>query len=200
MLTSSPDCQPVGAVWSGTSVAPAATDPAARVQPVLGVPARSSWPAPMTHRPTSLSTGSMPPPTNLASSTPLKRMVWTTEADAGHMLSVPPTMMFLVEARVADSLGSKVSRPPAATVPPATWVWPVTVTVVPLSIVAGSPAEGTRPPLQVEGSDQAPEPTLWRVGAALVDGTTRSSPAATRAGAATTETITSVCREALAAC
>src|SRR5215211_3277150 len=192
MLTSSPACQPLGAVWSGTSVAPAATGPAARVQPVLGVPARSSWPAPITHRPTSLSTGSMPPPTNLASSTPVKRMVWMTAADAGRMLSVPETTMFLVEARVAEASGSKVSRPPAATVTPATWVWPVTVTAVPLSIVAGSLAEGTRPPLQVAGSDQAPDPTLWRVGAALVDGTTTTSPAATRTSPRTIETITRV--------
>jgi hypothetical protein len=127
-------------------------------------------------------------------------MVWTTEADAGRMLSVPPTTMFLVEARVAEASGSKASRPPACTVTPATWVWPVTVTVVPLPIVAGSPAPGTRPPLQVDGSDQAPDPTLWRAGAALVDGITRTSPAATRTSPRATETITSVCREALAAC
>jgi len=201
MLTSSPACQPVGAVWRGTSVAPAPTDPAARVHPVLGVPARSSWPAPITHRPTSLSTGSIPPPTILAASTPAKRMAWTTELDAGRMLRVPLTRMFLVEVSSAEPLGSKARRPPASTVTPAACTEPATVTVVPAAMAAGSPARGSLPPLQVDGSDQTPVRTLRTAGAALVTGLSPTNPPATRASPRTTvTTMSSRCRGTLAAC
>ncbi len=155
----------------------------------------------MTHSPTSLSMGFIPPPTNLVASTPLKRMVWTTDADAGCMLSVPSTMMFLVEVSVAELFGSKLSRAPAATATPAAWAAPPMVTVVPPAIVAGSSAWGTCPPLQVEESDQAPDLTLWTGVTAPVDGTTSSSPPPASANAtASVTTVTTFVRELLAAC
>jgi hypothetical protein len=56
-------------------------------------------------------------------------MAWTTELDAGRMLRVPLTTMFLVEVSSAEALGSKARRPPASTVTPAACTAPVTVTL-----------------------------------------------------------------------
>jgi hypothetical protein len=156
---SSPLRQPDGACSRVIAVALLPIAVAARVQPVLGVPARSSRPGPMTQRPTSVSSGTMPPPWKAPSSTSTKRSRCRTEPLAGFIASRPSTTTFLVDSRVALCCRSKASVPPPATWTPATrTVAASTDTVVPAATLAVSVVPGSRPP-QTARSVQLPDLT-----------------------------------------
>ena len=117
---SSPGRQPAGSAWRVIVRAPRPTAPVTRVQASLGAPARSRAPLPITHRPTSVGSTSMVLPTALASSAPVKTRRWLTSAEAGRMTSRPwTTTLPALSSRRLDR-GSKISRPPASTVTPAT--------------------------------------------------------------------------------
>src|SRR5688500_9505314 len=68
ILILSPTCQPEGELFSEMVVAPEEILPAARTNAVLAEPTRSNTPDPIAHKPTSVVTTSIPPPTNLVSS------------------------------------------------------------------------------------------------------------------------------------
>src|SRR4029453_15742201 len=148
----------------------AGTPPPSRVQGRRGVPTRSRAPAPITHRPTSEETGSMPPPTIRDSATPSKTSSWSTAAEAGRITSRPSTTTLPVLARVWLADGSKISSPPGLTVTPAT-VASVSSRIRRLT-TATSPVPGTPPLGQLSGSLQgfAPAPFTWGRLATVVSG------------------------------